>query len=176
MLHNCRPYLVFFALNSGQTFIQLNATITATIRQIHQHKAPWRPPLFGCSSGPDSRYRPPWQRDNTTAIVTSSDASPAPRRAALEPWRPCPALLLPRPALSLSLMLSGLKPHTPPHQNKHHHHHCTSSVLLTCTLFPRPPAPPQLHIGEPEQQWRPGRSCVGMGVCVCVQRERASVC
>lgn len=50
---------------------------------------------------------PPDTGNNTTAIVTSSDASPAPRRAALQPWSSCPALLRPRPAPSLSLTLSG---------------------------------------------------------------------
>ena len=77
------------------------------------------------AAGPQPPTPPPLQRDNTTSIVTSSDASPAPRRAASEPWRSCPALLLPRPAPSLSLM-PPFTPKTPPKQT------------------PPPPPPPHL--------------------------------
>lgn len=124
---------------------QIISTTTSRRQIQHQNKAQWFPTNCTIWTGPSDSVT------TTTAIVTSSDASPAPRRAALGPSRPCPALVLPQPAPSLSLMLSGLThtpikqratpPYTPNIQNKHHHY-CTSSVLLTCHPLALSPASP----------------------------------
>lgn len=126
----------------------------------------------GQNSTNDNHNSHHWCADNnTTALVTSSDASRAPRRAVLQPWTSC-LLLLPQTDPFLSLMLSGYT-NTPNEQLPHRHRtEETTPALLTCGLRPRTPCHTSAELHIRDKQRCTQQSCVKGSVRACLTSPR----